>query len=247
MKKFFTLIAMALMAVGASAQVYDNILVFTDKDKDALNCTVEGDNLKIELKSNKSSWSKTDGSKDSKNFGFADDTDETMITTESIVWKSGGSVTGKEEGASDDRYVKVTVPSAGYLFICARTSSSSNTNDLCLTVNDVEVKISDTSSGTKNKNNHTVYPYAKVAVPKGVVNIKTFALSDTEENKEKFGCGAPNVNFYGFAFKADGTVGIQNVKAAAAENAAAFNLAGQKVGTDYKGIIVKNGKKVVIK
>lgn len=40
---------------------------------------------------------------------------------------------------------------------------------------------------------------------------------------------------------------IQNVKAAAAENGVMFNLAGQKVGNDFKGIVVKDGKKVVIK
>ena len=38
--------------------------------------------------------------------------------------------------------------------------------------------------------------------------------------------------------------GIKSVKAENA-NAAVYNLAGQKVGADYKGIVVKNGKKVM--
>ena len=41
---------------------------------------------------------------------------------------------------------------------------------------------------------------------------------------------------------------IQNVKAAVVDlNAAAFNLAGQKVAENYKGVVIKDGKKVVIK
>lgn len=40
--------------------------------------------------------------------------------------------------------------------------------------------------------------------------------------------------------------GITNVKAAA-ENAAAYNLAGQKVGKDYKGVVIVNGKKLIQK
>lgn len=42
---------------------------------------------------------------------------------------------------------------------------------------------------------------------------------------------------------------IQDVETATDENAAAleYNLAGQRVGKDYKGIVVKNGKKMVVK
>ena len=41
--------------------------------------------------------------------------------------------------------------------------------------------------------------------------------------------------------------GIETVKAAAKANEAIYNLAGQKVGKDYKGLVIKNGKKFVIK
>ncbi len=40
---------------------------------------------------------------------------------------------------------------------------------------------------------------------------------------------------------------IQGVSKAANASAAAYNLAGQRVGADYKGIVVKNGKKYVVK
>lgn len=47
---------------------------------------------------------------------------------------------------------------------------------------------------------------------------------------------------YGFYFQSGGT-GITNVKTTQAENAPIFNLAGQKVSKDYKGVKVQNGKK----
>ena len=40
---------------------------------------------------------------------------------------------------------------------------------------------------------------------------------------------------------------IQGVSKAVNTSAAAYNLAGQRVGADYKGIVVKNGKKYVVK
>lgn len=44
------------------------------------------------------------------------------------------------------------------------------------------------------------------------------------------------------------TTGIGSVEASAdAADSAAYNLAGQKVGNDYKGIVVKNGKKFIQK
>ena len=43
------------------------------------------------------------------------------------------------------------------------------------------------------------------------------------------------------------TDGINNVNAAKAENAVRYNLAGQKVGNDFKGVVIMNGKKVVLK
>ena len=43
------------------------------------------------------------------------------------------------------------------------------------------------------------------------------------------------------------TAGINNVTVAEAENGAAYNLAGQKVADDFKGVVIKNGKKMIQK
>jgi len=41
--------------------------------------------------------------------------------------------------------------------------------------------------------------------------------------------------------------GISNIAAEKASNSAIYNLAGQKVSNDFKGLVIKNGKKVVVK
>ena len=43
------------------------------------------------------------------------------------------------------------------------------------------------------------------------------------------------------------TTGIANIEAAKAENDAIYNMAGQRVNGSYKGIVIKNGKKVFVK
>ena len=48
-------------------------------------------------------------------------------------------------------------------------------------------------------------------------------------------------------YTAGGSDGIANVAAAKAQNARMFNLAGQEVGKNFKGIVVVNGKKFMNK
>lgn len=43
----------------------------------------------------------------------------------------------------------------------------------------------------------------------------------------------------------DATTGINTVKAAAEQNSTIFNLAGQKVNEAYKGVVIKNGRKII--
>lgn len=45
----------------------------------------------------------------------------------------------------------------------------------------------------------------------------------------------------------DGGTGINTAKAATSTDSAIYNLAGQKVGADFKGIVVKNGQKFIQK
>ena len=76
----------------------------------------------------------------------------------------------------------------------------------------------------------------------------TFATSGNDAHI-LFQCGAfvGTVKIYKVElYEVEGT-GINNVNAAKAENAVRYNLAGQKVSNDYKGVVIENGKKVVVK
>jgi hypothetical protein len=55
------------------------------------------------------------------------------------------------------------------------------------------------------------------------------------------------IGFGGYEFTPSGETGIANVKAAQNANASIYNLAGQKVSKDYKGVVILNGKKMIQK
>ena len=55
---------------------------------------------------------------------------------------------------------------------------------------------------------------------------------------------ATNSNANNSAFILDGTDGIESI-ATPTTNGPAYNLAGQRVGENYKGVVIVNGKKVM--
>ena len=55
------------------------------------------------------------------------------------------------------------------------------------------------------------------------------------------------IGIYGFYFAAGGDSGIANVKNELDANASRYNLAGQKVDSVYKGVVIQNGKKMIQK
>ncbi|MBP3757857.1 MAG: hypothetical protein J6I61_11335 [Prevotella sp.] len=54
------------------------------------------------------------------------------------------------------------------------------------------------------------------------------------------------LNFYGFEFIA-GTSGVNAITIEKAKNNIRYNLAGQRVDESYKGVVIMNGKKFVVK
>lgn len=55
------------------------------------------------------------------------------------------------------------------------------------------------------------------------------------------------IGIYGFSFTEGGGTGIANVKKEMESNAPRYNLAGQKVAADFKGVVIQNGKKMILK
>ena len=150
--------------------------------------------------------------------------------------KSGGK-------SSSNNNLTLTLPSDGTLKVYARTGSSSATNrNVILTQNDAElankilleseaVSVNMLVDGVEVAKK--VYPAVSVAVKAGDVSI-TYP--------------AGSINFYGFEFVAAGTTGISDIQAPkSSKDGATFNLLGQKVANDAKGIVIKNGKKFINK
>ena len=70
---------------------------------------------------------------------------------------------------------------------------------------------------------------------------------DVEANETYYVfCNGSKLGFFGYVFTPGTDTAIKNVDAAP-ENSEAYNLAGQKVSKNFKGIMIQNGKKVVIK
>lgn len=74
----------------------------------------------------------------------------------------------------------------------------------------------------------------------------TYTFNVKANSTYKVWCDGSKLGFYGFEFKEGSSTGINTVKVAA-ENGVRYNLSGQKVAEDYKGVVIENGKKVVMK
>ena len=81
---------------------------------------------------------------------------------------------------------------------------------------------------------------ADIAVAAGEVTISGRMGTDTET--------AQFLRYYKIVFTKSSETGIDTIKTAEkANDGVIFNLAGQKVANNYKGLVIKNGKKVVMK
>jgi hypothetical protein len=146
--------------------------------------------------------------------------------------------------SSSSNALTLTIPTAGYLNICVRTGSSGATDrNLVLTQNGTELynkvvqeadKATVEIESNKSEENPTgatsVYPIITVPVVAGTVQI---------------GYPVGALNFY--CFELSNSAGVEAVKATATTNGAMYNLAGQKVADDFKGLVIMNGKKMIKK
>lgn len=173
---------------------------------------------------------------DGNNAWFGDNTTQTKY---GFRLKTGGK-------SSSTNSLSLTIAAAGTLEICARAGGTSDERTLILKQNgselynkvvsendaisvDVEAAITDTNP----TGNVKVYPIIKVSVEAGTVDI-TYPIN--------------SINFYAFEYTPSSTDGISTIKAgAAAQDGTIYNLAGQKVDENYKGVVIKNGKKMIQK
>ena len=84
----------------------------------------------------------------------------------------------------------------------------------------------------------TEVPTYTVATGDAICGLSTFYI---------FRATAKSTYFNTFAITRGGATGISNVNVVRVSDGAIYNLAGQKVGKDYKGIVIQNGRKYMQK
>lgn len=143
--------------------------------------------------------------------------------------------TGGKSGSKNS--LTLTIPSDGTLNVYVRTGSNSATDrNLVLTQDGTElynqvVQEADAITVTMGEKDNNVYPVITVNVKAGEVAV---------------GYPTGSLNFYGFEFIA-GASGVNAVIVEKAKNNIRHNLAGQRVDESYKGVVIMNGKKFVVK
>lgn len=123
-------------------------------------------------------------------------------------------------------------------------------NDLVI-VKDVKLSTKKVTSGTSTRTNYYINDGdAKVQLYDKfqVSDLTTLTDGETYTVQGLFGQIFNNVPEILMTKKVKETTGITNITTDAADaNAPAYNLAGQKVGKEYKGVVIKAGKKFIQK
>ena len=77
-------------------------------------------------------------------------------------------------------------------------------------------------------------------------DFENATVAEYDKTKTAYYLGCQNAAT--FEIVEEPTTGISNIESAnVAQDGKSFNLAGQQVGKNYKGVVIKNGKKMVIK
>lgn len=216
MKKMFTLIAAMVTAMTLNAQS----ITFGDAAIAAADMPATFTNGDVKLTVTNDGKIAVD--LNNANFGTADE----------VVKYSSRLKTGGKSSAS--RFLTLSVPSDGIVKIAARTGKNSDTNrDIVLTQGGTELAkqiLLETDAITVGEGDNAtkVYPYVTVSVKKGDIDI-TFPTN--------------SINIYAIEF-AGSTTSI-NTATTKATSEATYNLSGHRVDSNYKGIVIKNGKKTL--
>ena len=255
MKKIFTLIAMALMAIGAQAQSPAqtiNYAAMKSGDYTVENATKNagessetktvydikgGDELKFTLNSATNVvFTITNGSDKAKIFSVCFNGDDT--TDKGCIEFGGKNGVVIFNDAQVGDVIKMTVAAKGSTAAVIGVLPSSG-NEL---INETKLTLPKKEKGaTGADSDGYVWKEFSFTVTEDMLKtIEGVKVVRIKETAGGYRCKIISIN-------ADIPSGIKTVKAGATENGTIYNLAGQKVDENYKGVVIQNGKKVVVK
>lgn len=213
MKKIFTLVAAAMMAVGVNAQKEWNFSTWTAKE---LVATEVVDELTVAATS--TAKVVIDG-----NNKTVDDVKYTQRL------KTGGGITlNTETNAPEGRYLAFNVPGNCTIKVLACSSNST------------DVRTLNCASSTYDAIFNTV------SIPAGTPVWSSVDYVGAATTIYLYSATG-GINFYAISFTPKST-GISNIAAEETNaNAPIYNLAGQQVSKDFKGVCIQNGKKFINK
>lgn len=243
MKKIFTLIAVAAMAINANAQSYK---------------IAEGDKFTVgqQITSVANITMTFGGHEGQYNNGKKDLTDAwTDAVAHTTAFESVGyaaSTNGNGNNPVGDDFKSSLTPTYGTYYVFEPTVAGAL--EVCGVFNaDKTVVVSEDGADITS-----AITYKGTA--EDGTEIEGLTFTDNQFSAKLYGTITFNVKagskyyvmiqgskmgFAGFTFPAaGGESGIASVKAAKA-NAAEYNLAGQKVAASFKGLVIKEGKKVI--
>lgn len=222
MKKFFTLIAAVAMAASVNAQTTSTEWNFSNWEAKEYTETLTKDGLTLVVGS------------DSKGKLCSFTVDVSNKTIDDVKYtqrlKTGGKGDFDKDGNPLLRVLKFNVSGPSDIYVVAATSNK--TDPKVLTIDVLETG-------------------AEKATNVGTIN---YAANEQKAETVKYtGAGGviymyPNggLNYYDIKVTPSTSTGITSIEASASvKSNAIYNLAGQQVSSSYKGIVIKNGKKVL--
>ena len=246
MKKLFTLIAAALMAVGVNAQTEDVIKVssgnsdwgqmfvddgvafewpgrtFESTDKLTAKALYAGSNLK-DSEDKDLTYARESGSVQTYTIEFgATPTVKLQICVNCIIPNQYGG------GHSTMRYKPLTIEDNKASFTVSKEDCSYT-----------GLSYKKVVEGEKEK---WIQDQEYTDEPQDVTSL---VLQACDEDKDKYPAVINIKSIKRVTTTATGISKVENLEVA--KDGKSFNLAGQQVGKNYKGVVIKNGKKMVIK
>ena len=252
MKKIFTLIAVAAMALSANAQKYQIAVdeapaagtKITSVANISMTYSAQGDAAFIKAAAN--------GTDLATNTGYAAYTKGNNVnpTDGSKAYARGGSVPTVGtfyvfEPTQDGNLEVFIVCNGGKVFSILEDGVNIATSLAAINLKAYDENGNTVDATFDEANRTDAKDTQGLAFDNKVYGTVTFPVKAGK--KYHVSCSGSKLGFGGFTFPATAT-GIESVKASVkAVNGATYNVAGQQVDAAFKGLVIKDGKKMINK